>query len=67
MGMLIAALGRKHVTVLKRGHLESPSDAQGIIYLAFNDHVRETVPRLADRLREAGFNLAPEAITRAAS
>lgn len=67
MGMLLAALGRSNVAILRRGHLVVPSDAQGIIYLPFNDHVRETVPRLVDRLRTAGFNLDSEAITRAAS
>jgi len=67
MGMVLAALGRQHVAILKKGHIEAPSDAQGIIYLPFNDHVKETVPRLVDRLRHAGFNLASDAITKAAS
>ena len=67
MGMLIAALGRQNVAILKKGHIETPSDAQGIIYLPFNDRVKETVPRLVDRLRNAGFTLKPDAITRAAS
>lgn len=67
MGMLVSAIGRARVAILKKGHLEVPSDASGILYLAFNDHVRETVPRLADRLREAGFVLSPQKITLASS
>lgn len=67
MGMLIAALSRPNVVILKKGHLEIPSDANGIIYLGFNEHVKETVPKLVDRLRNAGFVLAPDAITRVAS
>jgi len=67
MGMLISAVGRPNVAILKRGHIEVPSDAQGILYIPFNDHVKETVPKLADRLRAAGFVLNPEAITRASS
>lgn len=67
MGMLISAVGRGNVAILKKGHLEVPSDAQGILYLGFNDHVKETVPRLADRLRAAGFVLNPENISRASS
>ena len=67
MGMLIAALGRSNVAMLKRGHLEIPSDAQGILYLAYNDHVKETVPKLVDRLTKAGFQLKPAAITGASS
>lgn len=67
MGMLISALGRGNVAILKKGHLEAPSDAQGILYLGFNDHVKETVPRLADRLRAAGFVLNPDNISKASS
>jgi predicted nucleotide-binding protein len=67
MGMLIAALGRPNVAILKKGHIEIPSDANGIIYISFNDHVREAVPRLVDRLRAAGFDLSPECITRASA
>jgi predicted nucleotide-binding protein len=67
MGMVLAALGRQNVAILKKGHIDTPSDAQGIIYLSFNDHIRETVPKLVDRLRKAGFTLEPDAITKAAS
>jgi predicted nucleotide-binding protein len=67
MGMLIAALGRPNVAILKKGHLEVPSDAHGILYMPFNNHVRETVHKLTDRLRSAGFALTPEAISRASS
>lgn len=67
MGMLISAVGRRNVAILKKGHLEAPSDAQGILYIPFNAHVKETVPKLVDRLRAAGFVLNPEAITSASS
>ncbi len=67
MGMVLAALGRSNVAILRKGHLETPSDAQGVIYLPFNDHVKETVPKLVDRLRHAGFTLEADAITKAAS
>ncbi len=66
-GMLIAAIGRPNVAILKKGHLEVPSDAQGILYIPFNDHVKETAPKLADRLRAAGFVISPERITNASS
>lgn len=67
MGMLIAAVGRPNVAILKRGHVDVPSNAQGILYLSFNDHVKETVPKLVDRLREAGFHLDPGNITKASA
>ncbi len=67
MGMMIAALTRRRVAILKKGHVELPSDANWILYIPFNEHVRETVPKLVDRLREAGFDLAPGAISDASS
>lgn len=67
MGMLISTLGRSNVAILKKGHLEVPSDAHGILYLGFNDHVREVVPKLVDRLRNAGFPIDAGAITRASA
>ena len=67
MGMLISALGRSNVTILRKGHLEPPSDATGILYISFNEHVREAVPKLVDRLRSAGFNLDPAKITHAST
>jgi predicted nucleotide-binding protein len=65
MGMLISALGRQNVAILKKGHIEVPSDAQGVLYIPFNDHVKETVPKLVDRLRSAGFVLSPQKVSRA--
>ena len=67
MGMLISALGRPNVAILKKGHLEVPSDANGILYIGFNDHVKETVPRLADHLNRAGFKIDATALTKAAA
>ena len=67
MGMLLSSIGRKNVAILKKGHVDVPSDAQGILYLGFNDHVKEVVPRLVDRLTSAGFVLDPSNITKASS
>lgn len=67
MGMLISSLGRPNVAILKKGHLEVPSDADGILYIGFNEHVKETVPRLAERLNHAGFAVDGSAIARAAA
>jgi hypothetical protein len=38
-----------------------------VIYLHFNDHVNEVVPKLTERLRLAGFDLDPANVARAAS
>jgi predicted nucleotide-binding protein len=67
MGMLISSIGRKNIAILVKGHLERPSDADGILYLAFNNHVKEIVPRLSARLKESGFVLNPDKVANASS
>ena len=67
MGMLISSIGRKNMAILVKGHLEKPSDADGILYIPFNNHVKETVPRLASRLKESGFVLNPDKVAHASS
>ena len=65
MGMLIAAFGRHRVAILRKGQVSVPSDANGIIYLGFADHVNETAAKLCKRLTDAGFELKPEAVAEA--
>jgi predicted nucleotide-binding protein len=67
LGMLISALGRKNVAVLKTGDLELPSDIAGVLYLEYREHVREAVPALVKRLRGAGFELSADAVAKAAT
>ncbi len=67
MGMLIAAFGRERVAILKKGHVVIPSDVAGIIYLSFNNHVREIVAKLCQRLVKAGFGLSSDSIVEASS
>jgi predicted nucleotide-binding protein len=62
MGMLLASLTRKRCAILQRGFVELPSNMGGVITIPFNDHVREAVPKLVQRLQEAGFRLDPSAI-----
>ncbi|OGG94803.1 MAG: hypothetical protein A2527_01070 [Candidatus Lambdaproteobacteria bacterium RIFOXYD2_FULL_50_16] len=66
-GMLLASLTRNRMAVVVKGHLEIPSDLLGVIYLGYNDHVKEIVPKLCDRLRQAGFDISAEAQTLASS
>ena len=66
-GVLLSSLGRQHVAILVKGHVELPSDLQGVIYLHFNDDVREVVPKLAERLQLSGINVTPDKIAKAAS
>lgn len=62
MGMLIAAFGRQRVAILRKGDVVVPSDASGIIHIPFNSHVRDTVPKLCKRLREAGYELSADSV-----
>ncbi|MBA4767513.1 MAG: nucleotide-binding protein [Porphyrobacter sp.] len=62
MGMLLASLTRKRCAILQKGFVEMPSNMGGVITIPFNDHVREAVPKLVQRLQEAGFKLDPTAI-----
>lgn len=59
MGMLLASLTRKRCAILQKGFVEQPSNMGGVIHIPFNTHVREAVPKLVQRLEEAGFKLNP--------
>lgn len=65
MGMLLASLTRKRCAILQKGFVEIPSNMGGVITIPFNDHVKEAVPKLVQRLQEVGFKLDPSAIGRA--
>jgi predicted nucleotide-binding protein len=62
MGMLLASLTRQRCAILQKGFVELPSNMGGVITIPFNEHVRETVPKLVQRLQDAGFKLNPTAI-----
>jgi predicted nucleotide-binding protein len=57
MGMVRASLTAERCAVLQKGFVELPSNMGDIITIPFNNHVREAVPNLVQRLRKAGFNI----------
>jgi predicted nucleotide-binding protein len=65
-GMLLSSLTRARMAIIVKGHVEIPSDLQGIIRLGYNDHIREVVPKLCQRLRDAGFEIDPNKMAAAA-
>ena len=65
--MLLSSLTRERMALVVKGHLELPSDLQGIIRLSFNDHIREIVPKLCQRLGEVGFDLDASYISAASA
>jgi predicted nucleotide-binding protein len=62
MGMLLASLTRQRCAILTKGHVALPSNMGGVITIPFNDHVREAVPKLVQRLQEAGYKLTAKVI-----
>jgi predicted nucleotide-binding protein len=67
MGMLLASLTRDRVAILQKGFVEHPSDVNGIIYIPFNEHVKEAVPKLASRLQSAGITITANQISHASA
>lgn len=65
-GMLLSSLTRGRMAIVVKGHIEIPSDLLGIIRFGYNEHVKEIVPKLCQRLKEAGFDLDPGQIASAA-
>lgn len=57
-GMLLASLTRERMAIIVKGHIEIPSDMEGIIRYPYNDHIREIIPKLARRLSESGFDVS---------
>ncbi|ADR51953.1 hypothetical protein CKC_05875 [Candidatus Liberibacter solanacearum CLso-ZC1] len=67
MGMLLSSLGRENVVILQKQHLEKPSDISGIIYLPFNEHVKDIAHKLIQRLQHSGFKIDNNDIANALS
>ena len=57
LGMVLASLGRERMVLLKKGALELPTDVNGVIYLEFNEHVKEIAVKLATRMKGAGIEI----------
>jgi predicted nucleotide-binding protein len=64
-GMLLSSLTRSRMAIVVKGHVEIPSDLEGIIRLPYNDHIKEVIAKLCQRLREAGFELNSDQIAAA--
>lgn len=65
LGMLIPVLGRENVIVLKKEGVEVPSDMSGVFYIGFENHIKETVPKVAKRLQDIGFDINAEKLLQA--
>ncbi|WP_375650986.1 TIR domain-containing protein [Bartonella sp. OT172YNZD] len=57
MGMLFPIISCRNIAILKKRDVEVPLDYEWINYIPFNEHVKETLPKLMKLLNTAGFNL----------
>ena len=64
-GMLLSSLTRERIAIVVKGHLEIPSDLEGIIRYGYNEHIKEIIPKLCKRLKEVGFELDSDKIMQA--
>ena len=67
LGMVLSSLGRDRMVLLKKGALEIPTDISGVIYLEFNEHVKEIAVKLATRMKGAGIRIDDSLIHTAAA
>jgi predicted nucleotide-binding protein len=55
-GLFIGALGRDNVCcLLHKGTQGRPSDTDGILYVGFDESVRETFPEITEKLKKTGL------------
>ena len=57
LGMLLGKLGRPKVAILVKGNVERPSDLGGVLYINYNESIRENGMRLITKLRESGIEI----------
>ncbi len=68
MGILIGAIGRAKVAILRKGNIENPSDVNGILYISFNSSIiKEAGNAIIKHLKGAGIPIDDKIITAALS
>ena len=64
-GMLLSSLTRSRIAFIVKSNLEIPSDLHGVIYIAYNDHINEAIPKLCEQLMQANFDIDPKLMSAA--
>ena len=67
LGMLISSITRQRIAILEKGQIEIPSDANGVLRLRFQHHVKEVAHKVIERLQQAGFQIDATKIAAAAA
>ena len=68
MGILIGAIGRSKVAILRKGNIENPSDVNGLLYISFNESlIKEAGNAIIKHLKSSGISIDDAIITQALS
>ena len=68
MGILIGAIGRRKVAILRKGDIENPSDVNGWLYVSFRDSIiKEAGNTLIKHMQTVGIPIDPNKINNALS
>lgn len=68
MGILIGAIGRRKVAILRKGDIENPSDVNGWLYVSFRDSIiKEAGNTLIKHMQTVGIPIDPNKINSALS
>lgn len=63
MGILIGALGRQKVAILRKGEIENPSDVNGWLYVSFKESlIKEAGNSIIKHMQSAGIPIDPNRI-----
>ena len=57
----MAKIGRENTLALKKGHIETPSDIQGLVYTPMDEH-KAWQYKLVDELKASGYNVSKDSI-----
>ena len=57
LGMLIGAIGRENCIILRQTSVETPSDIDGLIYIAFDKDIEEIKNKLRQKLEGLGLKM----------
>jgi predicted nucleotide-binding protein len=58
LGYFMGKLGREKVCCLYTGNIDLPSDMLGIVYVEFNESIKEQRTMIIKELSSAGYNVS---------
>jgi len=65
--MQLGKLGRQKIAILVKGNVERPSDLGGVLYINYNDGIKDDGMKLISKLRESGIEISEQDVETALS